>query len=98
MHHTANLLRHTTLSVDVTLPLSETPMVDIDLALPVAPSVSHAAGAPAFQPTLSQVAAHPSQARVRWPGSARSGYGGASVWNWMHEECVGIGGRRIRAE
>lgn len=92
-----NLLHSPTTAVDVELPLSGS--LDVDLRLPLADAAATAsapAGTPrSFKPSLSQVAADLSLARMRWTGHSRSGYRGGSGWNWMRDGRAAFGDRTV---
>lgn len=95
MAQTDFLLRSTTAVVDVELPLRQAPTVDVELDLAATPTLGPVPAEPGFRPSLSRAAANPSHARLRWPGDSRSGYHGASGWNWMRDGRAGFGERTI---
>lgn len=90
MAHTAYPNHSNTASVDVELPLRHAPDVDVDLPLEGAVATLPAAGDRGFQPSMSQVAADLSLPRMRWPARSRSGYHGASDFNWMRDGHGGL--------
>ena len=95
MTPTEYLLHSLTATVDVELPLRRASAVDVDLPLQDAAAASHRAAGTSFHPSLSQLAADLSLARIRWPHRSRSGYHGASSGNWMRDGRVGFGDRTI---
>jgi hypothetical protein len=83
----------TPLDVELPLPLPPASALDIDLSADDAAQGMVPGPGALFQPTLSQLAADPSQSRTRWSGLSRSGYRGATTGNGMRDGSASLGQR-----